>query len=565
MRSGLERRVHGALALPWGAALSFAVLVGCAPEAAPSPTPPDAIPEVSYGAATLAEAWEADGAYRRLPALAAPLGATRVGVLAGLTDPEASTPRLEARGVDADGRPGAWRPLEVTWREGAQLVAIVDLDAVAAEAELRVAGADAASLAMLTWSAVVPEPAVERPPVDDDVGASREALRDDLAALGVQPREAWGARATRCSTADPDKYRMAIHHTVTPAMDDPATRLRGIQTYHMDSRGWCDVGYHFLVSLDGRVWEGRPIDFLGTHVGGQNSGNIGVSFIGCFHSSSCSSFPPNEPPDAMVDAAAGLVAGLADIYGIGVSPTTVKGHRDHAGASTSCPGDHLYARLDDIRSGSVEPPMFAAEYVNQTFPLAREPFELAPGEPFAGHLEMRNVGSATWRPGETFLGTTEPRDGASPIAGPDWPSPSRAATVDREVPPGETGRFVFTVRAPDAPGDYPQYFNLVQESVAWFGDPGQGGPPDDQLQIRVTTLDVPPWEPPDAGVAAPPDAAVPPADGGPGGRSSLDGGCGCRASGATGSPAAAILLALTALTLRRRRRRSGPPPNRGRT
>ena len=128
---------------------------------------------------------------------------------------------------------------------------------------------------------------------------------------------------------------------------------------------------------------------------------------------------------------------------------------------------------------------FAAEYVMQTFPLASAPFPLEAGTTFAGYLEMRNTGTDTWRPGEVFLGTTEPRDGASALAASDWISDHRAASIDREVPPGSTGRFEFSVRAPDAPGDYPQFFNLVREGVAWFGD--DGGPRDAQIQIRVTS------------------------------------------------------------------------------
>ncbi|NIU21417.1 MAG: hypothetical protein GWN79_21120 [Actinobacteria bacterium] len=62
-------------------------------------------------------------------------------------------------------------------------------------------------------------------------------------------------------------------------------------------------------------------------------------------------------------------------------------------------------------------------------------------------------------------------------------SERRAATVDAVTAPGEVGRFSFSVRAPDATGDYSQFFNLVQEGVSWFSSP-----PDDQLQIRVTSV-----------------------------------------------------------------------------
>lgn len=138
----------------------------------------------------------------------------------------------------------------------------------------------------------------------------------------------------------------------------------------------------------------------------------------------------------------------------------------------------------------IGPPPWSAAYVSQTFPLASRPFDLAPGQEVDGEIELRNIGSETWEPGRTFLGTTEPRDRPSPLAHASWINDHRAATVDRVVPPGETGRFVFTVRAPSAPGDYPQFFNVVQEGVAWFSDSGM--PPDDQLQVRVTVVPPPP-------------------------------------------------------------------------
>jgi MYXO-CTERM domain-containing protein len=129
---------------------------------------------------------------------------------------------------------------------------------------------------------------------------------------------------------------------------------------------------------------------------------------------------------------------------------------------------------------------WAAQYVMQSFPLARDPFPLQAGTEFEGYLEMRNTGMQTWRPGEVFLGTTEPRDAASAIAGSDWVSPSRAASIDRDVPPGETGRFTFHVRAPEASGEHPQFFGLVAEGVSWFPEPRE-----DIIQIRVESTPAP--------------------------------------------------------------------------
>ncbi len=520
----------------------------------------DHVPQEALSGTNLRARWSPDGEFMRSGVLDAHDGATRVGLLMEL-ETGAPVPAMEARGLDAAGEPGPWLPLEVTWQEDTQLVARVDLEMDAVGGQLRMTDTD--GVASLIWEAVVPEvsavvddtPAIE----GGEVGSTRAALRSDLAAVGVVSREEWGARSTSCSS-NTDKYRMAIHHTVTPATSDPAVRVRGIQNFHIDSRGWCDIGYHFLVSLDGRMWEGRPLSQLGTHVGGQNTGNIGISYIGCFQNSGCNDWTPFTPPDAMIDAGATLVREMSRIYGITVNATNVKGHRDHAGASTSCPGDNLHALLPQIRERASGPsgPVWSAAYVDQSFPLARDPFVIPPGDEVAGYIELRNTGTDPWMPGETFLGTTEPRDGDSPIAGSDWVSPRRAATVSGTVAPGETGRFEFSVRGPTTAGDYPQFFNLVQEGVAWFSAPA-----DDQLQVRVTVeMDAPPEQdmgtPPvtmDAGIPmSGGDMAVPEGDLGPRPDGSLEGdGCGCRVTAPGGSAAGGwATLLLLALLYRRR-------------
>src|SRR5690606_19666808 len=178
-------------------------------------------------------------------------------------------------------------------------------------------------------------------------------------------------------------------------------------------QGWCDIGYHFLISLDGRVWEGRAAQLLGTHVANHNTGNLGISYIGCFHTSGCNDWTPFTPPEVMIQSGAKIVRIASQVYGISINSTTVKGHRDHSGATTSCPGSNLHSQLGRIRSLASEPmapPQLRAEYVHQTFPLASQPFDLRPGERVSGYLELRNAGAATWAPGTTFLATTEPRD-----------------------------------------------------------------------------------------------------------------------------------------------------------
>jgi len=294
-----------------------------------------------------ASSWRRDGDWLVSPVLDVPDGASRVGALIGTIEP-GEAPAIEAQAM-RDGEPiGEWTALRVTWSEEDTHVAVADFVEVAGGARIRIAASTTERLTHLRWNAVIPQPGEGAG--DDEIGRASQALRSELLDLGVVTRSGWGARSTRCSSRNTAKHRMAIHHTVTHATD-PARQLRGIQRYHMDSRGWCDVGYHFLIGVDGRIYEGRPLELLGSHVGGHNTGNIGISFIGCFGSSGCGSLSGSgRPNEASIDAAATLVRRLSDIHGISITSSNVKGHRDHTRQGTSCPGSYLHARLDDIRS-----------------------------------------------------------------------------------------------------------------------------------------------------------------------------------------------------------------------
>ena len=55
-----------------------------------------------------------------------------------------------------------------------------------------------------------------------------------------------------------------------------------IQDFHMDDRGWWDIGYNFLIGQDGRIYEGRGFSVQGAHCSGWNTQTLGsVIFIGC--------------------------------------------------------------------------------------------------------------------------------------------------------------------------------------------------------------------------------------------------------------------------------------------
>lgn len=159
-----------------------------------------------------------------------------------------------------------------------------------------------------------------------------------IAAPRIVSRAEWGARApkSRRTIATPTP-RLWIHHTA--GGEHGAAGVRQIQRFHMDSRGWSDIAYSFLVDDDGTIYEGRGVGIAGGHTQGDNSSSHAICLMGNFEN--------EQPTDAALDSAAHLAA-----YGRqqGWWHDVTGGHRDAPGASTACPGRHLQAVLDRIRS-----------------------------------------------------------------------------------------------------------------------------------------------------------------------------------------------------------------------
>jgi lysozyme len=216
--------------------------------------------------------------------------------------------------------------------------------------------------------------------------------------------------------------------------------------------------------------------------------------------------------------------------------------------------------LDDLLKFASGGSSYGAEFVSQSFPYASDgPATVQAGETLEASIVMRNVGTATWDE-LTHLAATEPRDRTSPFAGPEWPAANRYARVTGAVPPGETYEFKFTLHAPLETGTYDEHFGLVQEGVTWFSDPGQGGPPDGQLQGLFEVL-------PGDGTSTQNGSGSAGGQGGSGGSGSSDDDPGTSVSCATqpGTGGAApigftVLLGLGLAALGRRRARKYASP-----
>jgi hypothetical protein len=191
--------------------------------------------------------------------------------------------------------------------------------------------------------------------------------------LNIARREDWGSGLSNQWPASPNWLPvphspefLVVHHTAMPNDRGGAPVIRQIWQYHAVTQGWGDIRYHYLISQDGTIYEGRWRGDQPTNVfveGGQtmtsNTGKIGIVLMGQFEAS-VSDPPPGQPTPQALESLVKLLGAIA--YDQGLDPLgemyhsiegkvyrVIGGHRDHY-AATRCPGSNLYTLLGEIRT-----------------------------------------------------------------------------------------------------------------------------------------------------------------------------------------------------------------------
>ena len=234
-----------------------------------------------------------------------------------------------------------WKPVTITFQDGIAHNAFADIDPVHQHFQVRFLAPTESGLSFASIETI----AVGEHAGSTDQGVDLVNEHSNESALAadsfVITRSQWGARQRVCGNLH-NPNRLTIHHTFTPNNDSisMAARVRQIQNFHIDVRGWCDVGYHFLVGQDGQVYQGRFENRTGAHAAGANTNNVGISLIGDF-----SNVAPSE---AMQRATATAIDALSSYYGISRTRSRIKGHREVGTTQTSCPGNETFALLNHL-------------------------------------------------------------------------------------------------------------------------------------------------------------------------------------------------------------------------
>ncbi|MBK9934227.1 MAG: N-acetylmuramoyl-L-alanine amidase [Cytophagaceae bacterium] len=191
---------------------------------------------------------------------------------------------------------------------------------------------------------------------------------------------------------------LIVHHTDTPNDDtDWAARVRQIWSYHVNSNGWADIGYNFLIDQTGKIYDGRADDTQGAHFSGFNRETSGMSLLGNFENI--------KPPITVIESLEKLVAWKAcqkniDILGksfhssSGQTLNHLSGHRD-SGIPTLCPGEQMYKLLPEIRlsiSNKIQSCQVAKQADLVIENIATDPENLSAGQAFDLIVKIKNNG-----------------------------------------------------------------------------------------------------------------------------------------------------------------------------
>lgn len=154
----------------------------------------------------------------------------------------------------------------------------------------------------------------------------------------IVPVAQWGG-----TPADPalarkqDITHITLHHQGEPFPQgkDPVAYLRNLQTWSRATKHWLDIPYHYIIDLNGKIYEGRKLEYAGdTNTEYDPKGHALIEVVG--------NFEEVQPNQQQLDAVVDLMALLARKYHVSIDK--IAGHKDFS-AQTVCPGANLYAYL----------------------------------------------------------------------------------------------------------------------------------------------------------------------------------------------------------------------------
>ena len=103
-----------------------------------------------------------------------------------------------------------------------------------------------------------------------------------------------------------------------------------VRRWHVEERGWSDIGYHYFIKRDGTIEKGRSLSRSGAHVRGWNKTSIGICYAGGVDAN-------GRPEDNRTAEQSRSLMMLAKTLEKRFQGAEVLGHKDFEGVAKACP------------------------------------------------------------------------------------------------------------------------------------------------------------------------------------------------------------------------------------
>ena len=157
--------------------------------------------------------------------------------------------------------------------------------------------------------------------------------------MDIVSRKRWGARQARPMASQQAPTEAFVHYSDTVNAEridtfaEQCAAMRAFQDFHMNGRGWSDIGYAFVVfqpqgeQTKARAFRGRLTRYVPAAQEGHNTRTLPICVVA-------------DGGDELKRNTRYVIEQLIRRY---PSVKTLGGHRDVT--ATTCPGDAIYAQV----------------------------------------------------------------------------------------------------------------------------------------------------------------------------------------------------------------------------
>lgn len=294
---------------------------------------------------------------------------------------------------------------------------------------------------------------------------------------------------------------LVVHHSALTVKDDPrpaVERVRAIYKYHAITKGWGDIGYHYVIDENGQIYEGRQGGkyVVGGHAYCNNVGTVGIVLLG--------NFEMEQPSQRQAKSLQWLLSDLAKTYSIDPKASIqfhgkkfdapIVRHRDLL--STLCPGYELAGAFDQIvkhvQDGLLDspvtfPPMPGTQ---GTPPPAPPPPGVQEGIGFTGRTSVSINPGGKQRLSFTYTAGREGAYEGKRVAdvrlsdpdiklmvddGREWIPVTTGILLPSDLPAYETVSLQLVVQAPMNPGSYSMDIGGIHFTLSIYGRRARSG------------------------------------------------------------------------------------------